>query len=91
MRKSSPFIKGGVETDPSNYSPISLLSLFNRLFEKIVYNGLKSYVEQNGLLYNGQYGFREKMSTQHAIIDILLTQFKAIRITGCSLAVFFST
>ena len=36
-----------------------------------MYNRLKSYVELNGLLYNGQYGFRENMSTQHAILDIV--------------------
>ena len=25
----------------------------------------------HGLLYNGKYGFRENMSTQHAILDIV--------------------
>ena len=69
--KIIPIFKDGDETDPSNYRPISLLSLFNRLFEKVMYNRLKSYIELNGLLYNGQYGFRENMSTQHAIVDIV--------------------
>jgi len=69
--KVVPIFKGGDETDPSNYRLISLLSLFNRLFEKVMYNGLKSYVELSGLLYNGQYGFRENMSTQYAILDIV--------------------
>ena len=36
-----------------------------------MYNRSKSYVELNGLLYNGQYGFHENMSTQHAILDIV--------------------
>ena len=39
--KVIPIFKGGDETDPSNYRPISLLSLFNRLFEKVMYNRLK--------------------------------------------------
>ena len=69
--KIIPIFKGGDETDPSNYRPISLLSIFNRLFEKVMYNGLQSYVELYGLLYNGQYGFRENMSTQYAILDIV--------------------
>ena len=59
--KVIPIFKSGDETDPSNYHPISLLSLFNRLFEKVMYNRLKSYIELNGLLYNGQYGFCENM------------------------------
>ena len=37
--------KGDDETDPSNYRPISLLSLFNhQQFEKVMYNRLKFYV-----------------------------------------------
>lgn len=60
--------KGGDETNPSNYCPISVLSLFNHLFQKVMYNRLKSYAESNDHLYNGQYGFCENISTQHAIV-----------------------
>ena len=59
------------ETDPSNYRPISLLSVFNRILEKIMYNRLKSFLEKYNLLLENQYGFRERRSTQHAIIDIV--------------------
>ena len=68
--KIIPVYKGNDETDPSNYHPISLLSVFNRIFEKIMYNQLKSYSEDNEVLYKTQYGFRETFSTQHAILDI---------------------
>ena len=34
-------------------------------------NKLNSYVELNGLPYKDQYGFRENMSTQRAILDIV--------------------
>ena len=64
--KVIPILKGGDETDPSNYRPISLLSLFNRLFEKVMYNRFKSYVELNGLLYNGQFGFRKNTMYVHS-------------------------
>ena len=59
------------ETDPSNYRPISLLSVFNRIFEKMMSNRLKSFFETHNLIFESQYGFREKRSTQHAIIDIV--------------------
>ena len=36
-----------------------------------MYNRLKSYIEDNELLYKAQYGFRESFSTQHAILDIV--------------------
>ena len=35
-----------------------------------MYNRLKSFIEKNELLYEAQYCFREKSSTQHAILDI---------------------
>ena len=36
-----------------------------------MYNRLKSRIKDNKLLYKAQYGFREKFSTQHAILDIM--------------------
>jgi len=36
-------------------------------------NRLKSYIEDDELLYKAQYGFRETFSTQHAILDIVST------------------
>ena len=69
--KVIPVYKTGDETDPCNYRPISLLSVFNRLFEKLVYKRLRSYCEKNGIFFSSQYGFRDNCSTQHAILDIL--------------------
>ena len=34
--KIMPVYKGDDQSDPSNYRPISLLSVFNRIFEKII-------------------------------------------------------
>ena len=59
------------ETDPSNYRPISLSSVFNKIFEKMMYNRLKSFLEKYNLLFENQYDFRKRRSTQHAIIDIV--------------------
>ena len=41
-----PIFKDGYETDPSNYRPIPLLSVFNRIFEKIMYGRLKQFFKQ---------------------------------------------
>ena len=43
-----------------NLIHISLLSVFNRIFEKTMYRRLKSFLEKNGILHDSQYGFREK-------------------------------
>ena len=70
--KIIPVYKGADETDPSNYHPISSFSVFSRIFEEIMYNQLKSYIEDSELLYKAQYGgFRETFSTRDAILDIV--------------------
>ena len=42
MSKIIPILKADDETDTCNYRPISLLSNFNRIFEKIMYDRMKS-------------------------------------------------
>ena len=69
--KIIPIYKDGNEDEPSNYRPISPLSVFNRLFEKVMYNRLKSFLNKYNVLYESQYGFRERRSTDHAILDIV--------------------
>ena len=50
---------------------ISLLSCFNRIFEKLVYKKMKSFIEERNILSMSQYGFRKGHSTEHAILDIV--------------------
>ena len=67
--KVIPVYKSDDETEPGNYRSISLLSVFNRIFEKLMYHRLNSFLDKNNVLFKAQYGFREKHSTQHAILD----------------------
>ena len=67
----TPVFKSDYDTDVNNDRPISLLSNFNRVFEKIIYNRLKSYIKKDELQYSSQYGFRKKHSTKHAKLDIV--------------------
>ena len=71
IAKIIPIFKENDNTEPSNYRPISLLSIFNRLFEKIMYNRLIEFIEKHDLLSNSQYGFRKHHATHHAILDIM--------------------
>ena len=69
--KIIPVFKTGDQTEPGNYRPISLLSVFNRLFERLMHKQLTSFIEKHHILFKSQYGFRENFSTQHAILDIV--------------------
>ena len=71
LSKIVPVFKSDSVNDANNYRPISLLSNFNRIFEKLMYSRMISFIEKHHLLYNAQYGFRKSHSTQHAILDII--------------------
>ena len=71
MAKVIPIFKSDDETDPNNYRPISLLSCFNRIFEKLVFKRLKSFIDERKIISSLQYGFRQGHSTEHAILDIV--------------------
>lgn len=43
LAKVVPIFKSGDDSDTNNYCPISLLSIFNRIFEKLMYKRLKSF------------------------------------------------
>ena len=65
-----PIFKKGSQLDVSNYRPISLLSIFSRIFEKLMHNRIINYVNKNDILFNKQFGFRSRHSTLQAILSI---------------------
>ena len=64
-----PVFKKGDNLDYNNYRPKSLISNIGKLIEKIVHKRLYSFLEKNYILFEQQYGFRNKLSTNHALID----------------------
>ena len=57
--KVIPIHKGGTIHDIGNFRPISVLSIFSKVFEKIVYARLMSFLNTHDILLESQFGFRE--------------------------------
>ena len=53
---------GGCTQDLNNFRPISLLSIFDTLIEKIIHSKLYMFFEANNILFNQQFGFRKNNS-----------------------------
>ena len=66
-----PIFKSGDPSLLTNYRPISILSFFSKVFERIVYDYLFDFICTNNILYDYQFGFRPKHSTQQAIITLI--------------------
>ena len=63
-----------------NYRPISILSTFSKILEKLIYNRIQSFLEKHSIALPTQYGFGPAFSTSHAIIDILTSTLDNINI-----------
>ena len=63
------FKKGNCEL-PSNYRPISLLSIFSKLFEKLMHKRFYKFLEIHKVLYSLQFGFQENHSIDHALVSM---------------------
>ena len=56
--------KGGSTQDVNNYRPISLLSIFDKIIEKLSKKGYTySFLEKNNIQFRNQFGFRKNNST----------------------------
>ena len=86
LAKVITLYKKGSRDNPTNYRPISLLSIFSKIIEKIMYERVYRFLETCNILYPLQFGFREKHSTLHAIIGMTETIKEAIDngMFGCS-------
>ena len=68
--KVTPLHKKESKLNFLNYRPISLLSVFSKIYEKLIYTRIYSYLIKNELIYERQFGFRSKYSTNHALVSI---------------------
>ena len=66
-----PIFKYGDEMLFSNYRPVSVLHVFSKVLERQMYNRLITYINQNYLLYNLQFGFQKGKSTHMALITLI--------------------
>ena len=71
LAEIAPIHKGKSKLDYTNYRPISILSIFSKVIEKLIYKRLLSFVYKNKIRYPLQYGFQEGKSTELAINALL--------------------
>ena len=69
VAKVVPIHKGGSKTDVTNYRPISLLSSFSKVYEKIMHKRILDFLDKNNSLFENQYGFRPGRSCEHALLN----------------------
>ena len=77
IAKVTPIFKKGNKKLICNYRPISVLPVISKVFKTVLQEQLTEYFITNNLFVPQQYGFRKKLSTELAaleLIDRLLNQ-----------------
>ena len=68
IAKVVPVFKSGDKHNYTNYRPISLLSSFSKLMEKVVSRQLIGFLNYHNLLYKHQYGFRANHNCSQPVL-----------------------
>ena len=76
IARVKPIFKGGNKNETASYRPISILSQFNRIFEKLLRDRLYDFVKDK--LYKKQFGFHPKNSTEHPILDLKVVVYSLL-------------
>jgi hypothetical protein len=71
IAKVVPIFKGGSKNDTSNYRPISIVSIFAKIFEIIIASRLQDHLIINNLIHANQFGFVKKSSTTSAATNLV--------------------
>ena len=87
IAKIKPLFKSGEKDLVNNYRPISIVPRFSKLLERIMYNRLYTHVTNNNLLYEKQFGFQIKCSTEYAILQLAMDIYHSFNEKKFSLGV----
>ena len=83
IAKVIPLPKGKDVTDPSNFTPISLIPILAKPLEKHIHKHLMGYMENNNLFHKFQSGFRDNHSCQTALTTLCDTWLSSINKPIC--------
>ena len=67
----TPIFKSGDHNLPQNYRPISVLPVFSKVFERLLYNRLYTFLQAHNVITEYQYGFQSGYSTEMALIHTI--------------------
>ena len=83
-----PLHKSGTTTSLKNYRPITTLSVFSKIFEKLVHNRMTSFISRYNIIKPNQFGFQKNKSTSDAILEFLENVYESFEENNFYLSIF---
>ena len=78
IARITPIYRSGAKEEMNNYRPISILTCFSKIIEKILFVRLHSFFKKHNVIYENQYGFQSNISTSHAMLDVVTSSYDNI-------------
>ena len=88
IAKVIPLFKTGNRNSVSNYRPISILPTLSKIFEKLINKRIYEFLETHNIIYNCQFGFRQKHSTIHAVQTAVTSVIKSVNVSNQIMGIF---
>jgi len=89
IAKVIPIYKKGDSKLTENYRPVSILPTFSKIFERVIYNRITTFLENNNKFNPTQFGFRSNKSTKLALVHFIEKIINALeaklKVLGCFL------
>ena len=86
--KVIPCHKGDSILEMSNYRPISLLPIFSKVFEKLMYTRVIAFINKHKILYKNQFGFQSNMCTEYAVNSLINNVTKCLENQETGICIF---
>ena len=83
-----PLHKSGSQTLINNYRPITTLSVFSKVFEKLVHIRMTKFINKFKLINQNQFGFQKNKNTSDAILEFLDNVYDSFNENDMLLAIY---
>ena len=71
IAKVIPLYKSKEKNLINNYRPVSVLTVFSKILEKLMYKRILNFTIKHDVLYSYQFGFQQNRSTKLALISLI--------------------
>ena len=88
LTRVTPIFKLGSRSDANNYRPISVISVFSRILQRIVQDQMYDYLRSRGIVTISQSAFPKLCSTVTSLIDSTEFWYENIDRKKVNLAIF---
>ena len=88
LARVTPIFKSGVKRDLNNYRPISVISIFSKILERIVHEQILDFILENNIIIKNQSAFRKLHSTITSLIGFTDHWYKNIDSKKLNLTIF---